>query len=491
MLKIDDWDAKLKKGEEVSGTYSYISEEILSDIYSLSIMILNYYDQIFLSDAVFTILKEILINANKANAKRLFFQRLGLDIKNPKHYQEGMIRFSDEVTMKWNEQEGYLSNSTFFVKISSKIEKGTWTISVENNTNVLPEEQERIQKRITAAQRYNDLSDAFMDMADSTESAGLGLILTQILLKNSGIGSDNFKMFFNPTSTMVQLKVTENVIPTTFHSKFNDQVLNEIENIPAIPQSLNKLITLCNNPDSNINLISAEIEKDPALSADLLKLSNSSFFITRNKAKTVLEAVKIVGLKNIRNMLYVSGVNKIMNSKYGKAQQIWDHSAKCSFVAKTIAVDFSKPRLSDLAATGGLLHDIGKLVLLTLDKQVMSKMEQLKINQNNSILIEEMSVGISHAEIGARLLRTWKFPEELINIVQYHHKPLLAPMDYMELVEIVYLANMFLDIMDGKSSFYMINQNILKNFKLNNIDTFTKYKEKLSNSYKTFSVDGK
>jgi putative nucleotidyltransferase with HDIG domain len=194
----------------------------------------------------------------------------------------------------------------------------------------------------------------------------------------------------------------------------------------------------------------------------------------------------VVGLKNIKNMLFVSGVRKIMGSRYDKVQKIWDHCAKCSFFAKVLATDNSKNKLADLAATGGLLHDIGKLIILSLDKKIVDKMNTLEIKEkDSSVLIEEFTVGISHADIGGRLLRKWSFPEDLIHIVEFHHRPFLAPLEHKDLLEIVYLANIMLDVLEGKANFFTINQEVLKIFKLDNEAVFTKYLEKIDLQFKT------
>lgn len=483
-----DLHAKLVKGEKISVRFKYTNEDILEYFHEFLLNVLSYFDQMFLIEVSYTILKEILYNASKANAKRLFFIRRGLDITNPEQYTKGMEIFAEEVTMKWHEQEEFLDKSEFYVLFEAQIKDDVLHTLCENNANVLPTEQERILKRVDAAKKYNDLSDAFMDISDSSESAGLGLVLTQILLKNSGIGRENFSMEFLPDKTQVLFKIPSHVEPVVTNSKFNEQILNEIENLPPLPQSISTIIALCNKPDTNINTLTNEIEKDAALSADLLKLSNSSLFIMRNKAKTVLDAVKVVGLKNIKNMLYVSGVRKVMNHRYDKAQKIWDHSGKCSFFAKAIAQDFSKTKLADIAATGGLLHDIGKLIILTLDKNVIQKMQELQLRQKeSSVVVEEYSVGISHADIAAKLLKKWSFPEELVYIVQFHHRPFLAPPEHKDLLEIVYLANMILDVIDQKASYHTINSRVLKNFKLNNPDAFQKYIEKLEKQFQSSS----
>ncbi|MCB1179438.1 MAG: HDOD domain-containing protein, partial [Leptospiraceae bacterium] len=365
-----------------------------------------------------------------------------------------------------------------------KIINGVIKLSVENNAPILPQEKQRILIRIEKAKKYTDLSDAFMDMGDTTESAGLGIILTQILLKNSGIGVDNFKMDFVKDKTIVSLDIPNNAVPLVTNSKFNSKILDEIENLPTLPHTITKLIQMCSSTDTTIQSISVEIEKDPGLSADLLKLSNSTYFVTRNKANTVLSAVKIVGLKNLKNLLYVTGVNKILTTRYHKAQEVWDHSAKCSYFARTLASDFGSPKLSDIASTGGLLHDIGKLILLSLGKEITEKIQVLKDREkNNSVLMEEYSVGISHPDIAGLLLEKWSFPDELLSVAKFHHKPFMAPDEHKDIVELVYLANMMVDAIDGKASYETIYPEIAQKFHVGKPEVFERVIQKLNSSY--------
>lgn len=486
MIDIDKTYDTLLSGEAVHIRHKFISDEDLKNYYNLFFLVLSYFDQIFLLEVGFTIIKEILINAVKANAKRLHFRRLNLDINHAEDYEIGMESFAEEVTFKWIEQEEYLNSSEFFIESIFQFKDGNFLFIVENNATVQPEEQERILKRVEAAKTYNDLSDAFEDMSDSTESAGLGLILTQILLKNSGIGREMFKMEFFKDKTKVSLMVPANVVSIVPPiSKFNSQALDEIEKLPPLPKTLNKILELCGNPNANISSLSTEIEKDPALTADLLKLSNSAYYGGRMKVKTIQDAIKLVGLKNLKNLLYISGVTKIMNSRYSKANEIWEHSAKCSFFARILSQELNLPKLSDIAATAGLLHDIGKLILLSIDNSVTEKVEFLKDKEkNNSVLVEEYTLGISHPEIAGKLLSKWQFPEELIAVAQYHHRPFLAPSSNRELVNIIYLANMMIDIQDGKTSYTILHFYILEEFGIQNKEEFYRLLEKIENIYK-------
>jgi hypothetical protein len=212
MIDIDKAYDTLISGEVVQFRHKFVSDEDLKNYYNLFFLVLSYFDQIFLLEVGFTIIKEILINAVKANAKRIHFRKINLDINIPEEYEKGMESFAEEVTFKWIEQEQYLETSEYYIESIFQFKDGNFLFIVENNTSVQPEEQIRILRRVEAAKSYKDLSDAFEDMSDSTESAGLGLVLTQILLKNSGIGIDKFKMEFFQDKTKVSLLVPSNVV---------------------------------------------------------------------------------------------------------------------------------------------------------------------------------------------------------------------------------------------------------------------------------------
>lgn len=480
MLNIEELNDKLVNGQEVILEFSFVNDETNQEIYNLLVHLLGYLDQLFLSEILSTILKELLMNAVKANAKRLFFERKKLDINNEKDYKKGMAAFLSEVTSKWDEQEQYTSQSQYYIELKIKMENNRTTFIVRNNTIILPEELQRVKKRIESAKKYNDLSDAFLDLSDNQESAGLGIILIQVLLKNSGIGTEKFQIDSDNRYTTASIEIPADAVPKVLHSKFNEKILNEIDSIPQLPQSVNKVIILCNNPETSIHNLAIEIEKNPSLSAQLLKLANSTFFVTRNKVNNITNAIKIVGMKNIKNMLYVSGVRELMGSRYRRVEHVWEHSNKVSIIARQIALDFGKGKYAELASIGGLLHDIGKLVLLSLDRSLIKKLDSfIEKEKLNSVLIEEISLGISHAEIGAILAQKWAFPEDLINIIKFHHRPALVDEKNREVLEIVYLANKMVDIWEKEASFYTIDRRVLEKFSLANIDKFNKYLTKV------------
>jgi putative nucleotidyltransferase with HDIG domain len=477
---------QLQTGNDVTIKFHFISDEANQQVYAMLIHILGSIDKLYLVEVVYTVIKEALMNATKANAKRQYFLRQNLNINDPSQYKQGMAGFMQDIIMHWNEQEVLLEESGFYVALRMKLRNKEIMILVDNNAPLLPEEQERILKRIDSSKKYNDLSEAFLDMGDNQESAGLGIILSQLLLKNSGIGQERFKITSTGKETRVSLLVPENTVPIEISNKIKTKILDEMDGLPPLPQSLTKIINLCSNPDSDLNIIAHEIEKNPALSVDILKLSNSAGFMSRSRVNTILQAVKVVGLKNIRNLLYVTGVRKVMDGQYGKMQDVWDHSNRTSYYARYISNESGRLKIGDIVAVGGLLHDLGKLLLLSLEKNLFNKLlaYQKGREMNNTTLLEEISLGISHASLGAQLAKKWDFPEDLITIIDYHHKPFIAPEPYKEIVELVYVANMISDIQESKRGFFTIDPGLLHKFTgTTDLDSFQKYMERIEKGY--------
>ncbi|EQA36666.1 HDIG domain protein [Leptospira inadai serovar Lyme str. 10] len=486
MLNVSEYADSLSSGKEIDIEYRFISDEDHQQIYLLLLQILGHLDRLFLTEVVSTILKELLMNANKANAKRIFFLSEGLNISDAAQYQRGIKRFQEEIIHRWDEQEPVLKGSNFSVRLRAKILNQNLIFLVENDCPLLAQESERIKARLESASKFNDLSEAFLTMSDSQESAGLGIVLIQLLLKNSGIGMDKFKIESDGKITRATLVIPKQIVPLEVTTKLKDRIFTEVEGLPPLPNTLTKIISLCNNADSDLGVIANEIERNPALGADLLKLSNSAGFASRNKVNTIVQAVKVVGLKNVRNLLYVSGVRKIMEGRYTKLQEVWNHSNLTSYLARQVSQRAGLVKLGDIAAAGALLHDLGKFVLLALDPNLFRKLSafQKYRDLNNSTIFEEISIGISHPTLGGMLARKWDFPPDLVNMIEFHHRPFMAyGTIYADLVETVYLANMMSDYTERKVTYYAVDSNILRKFELDDKQKFEETCERLTKAY--------
>lgn len=149
----------------------------------------------YVLDQVSYCVKELAVNAKKANMKRVYFQEKGLKIENPDHYRHGMVNFKSDTLNNQNYYINLLKNQDLYIKIELLRWNDCCSVAVRNNVEILPPELERVQDKIDKARRYNSLEDAFAEVLDETEGAGLGILVLILMLKNLGFEGDFFQIY--------------------------------------------------------------------------------------------------------------------------------------------------------------------------------------------------------------------------------------------------------------------------------------------------------
>jgi putative nucleotidyltransferase with HDIG domain len=305
------------------------------------------------------------------------------------------------------------------------------------------------------------------------------------LLKNSGIGADNLSIDHNSKGITVSIKIPKQLKEEIIISDVKDKILKDVESLPTFPENIIELQQLCNKKEASIDIISERISRDPALTADVIKLSNSAGFVPGKKISTIKEAVKIIGLKNLYFILTASTAKKILGNKYKKFELIWEHCIRVAFYSRQIAKLNKLSSISDTAFITGLLHDIGKIVLLSADDNIINIISEITKNKQlrSSSILEEISVGISHAEIGGLIAEKWNFPDDLKMSITNHHSPLNSVPEYRDLTYIVYFANMLCGIEVNKYNYYYMETDVLNFFKIDTIEQLQDFHQKIKTSY--------
>ena len=186
----------------------------------------------------------------------------------------------------------------------------------------------------------------------------------------------------------------------------------------------------------------AGISLDPALVSYILRIINSPFYGIRKEILTISKALLLLGMKNVKNILIGYGARKMFLSiENKKIQQIlWEHSVSVGVFAKLICED-AFPDIQPQAYVAGLLHDIGKIVLLVHDpKRFRASINVTLMSDKSSVDAEYEQFGFSHIETGYFMLNKFKFSNILKDVVQFHHNPEFAPSDDY-LIWIIGLAN--------------------------------------------------
>jgi len=485
ILKNMELPVKIGEGEDIEVSFYYPSKAIVQYLNAIIAKILFHFDIVFLLDTVATILQEIVVNAAKANAKRVYFKKLNLNIADSENYKQGIKNFKEDMVGQLNILEEDLKNSEYRIVFSLKKEKNILNIKVVNNTSILPEELNRINIRKEKAKFYNDFTDAYEEVYDDTEGAGLGIVLTTLLLKNSGIDPDLFIISTDGKNTQASFSIPFQLSSSEILTKVKEHIMSEIRDLPTFPEHIEALQRLCNDPDSSIKDIITKISVDPALTTDVIKLSNSAGFITGKKIEAIDEAVKVIGLKNLYSILLAISSQQILEQKYKKFEQIWDHCKKTAHYAKNIAIKYQLFSIKENSYISGLLHDLGKIILLSIDPTLNNHISKIMKDRDirSSTIMEEISIGISHSTIGELITKKWNFPDYLIEAIRYHHSPLNANEKYSDLVFVTYLANMFCGIESRKYHYYYIEEVVLERFNLLDEKKFNQLHDELKNSF--------
>jgi len=247
------------------------------------------------------------------------------------------------------------------------------------------------------------------------------------------------------------------------------KIYKEIDNLPPIPENINKIRAMIEDPDSNISEISLLIKYDPSLTADLLRISNSAWYMSRTRVGTIDRAISTIGLRQLKSILLTIGAKKALSDRYEALEEIWEHSYQCAFYSQYLMKMKNLRGELENAYITGLLHDIGKLVILTLTPKLVEQMTALSEAKSVSIAqIESLAIGLNHAEIGEKIAAKWHFPSKLAVAIGHHHFPKTVKDEWIPLVYATYLANYLCHYDPTSSTVEQIDPKVLEFFEIKN-----------------------
>ncbi len=491
VLKPKDYNKAINKDTRFHIQFKFFSPDVEGTFLRMLHRYLEKHDVIYMKEMILTVARELITNAVKANTKRLYFKLKDLDINEKDDYREGMESFKKDVYVEESDIFEKLLNESFAVRVSFETSQDKLRISIVNNSQILKEELTKIQSRIKKAYTYIDISEAFVDVLDDSEGAGLGLIMALMLFKNAGLPSEAFRLKSNKGLTTAMITIPLHSDRYRFNVKIAEELVKEIEKIPSFPENIIQIQKLCSSPESTMRQISESITRDPGLTTSILKIANSAGYITLHKTKTLEDAVKLIGLKAINTLLIASGVQKIMESRYKKFQSVWQNSYRAAFYAHRMSMQAKRTKLSEFVYLTALLADIGQIILLSVKPDVTEKIHEIagtKIIENASLL-EEMSLGVSHGTLGSLICKKWRFNEALIKVVEYHERPHMAPEKYKGLIYMVHLAYVLVDIEDRKLRFELVDEDVLDYYGINNQKNFEMLHNTLKKAYEMQQAD--
>ncbi len=234
---------------------------------------------------------------------------------------------------------------------------------------------------------------------------------------------------------------------------------SQLVSLPDIVINLNNIV---NDPKSTITDFAEQIELDPGLTVQLLKIVNSPYYNFGSQVDTIFSAVSIIGTQDLRDLVLTTSLVssfKGLNNPLCTLENFWRHSVYCGVIARKLAECIREPN-SQRYFTAGLLHDIGSMIFYqALPEQ--STMVLRRAMQNNTPLqeAEEDTFGFTSADLGAELIKSWNLPSMLEETTRYHNIPEQSAMFSTE-TTIIYIANHLANFIDPESNRLQRNHEI-------------------------------
>lgn len=202
-------------------------------------------------------------------------------------------------------------------------------------------------------------------------------------------------------------------------------MIDSMSDLPSMPDILEELFRVTSTPSCSSKDVARVLEKDQGLTAKLLRVANSPFYGLSRKVDTVERACTVLGLNTVKNMALSVSIMDVFGSAGGRSSidvaEMWRHNLGCAVSAK--AVFETRFKGGDDVFVGGILHDIGKIILDTYMQD--EYFEVMKLHDSGVPLLDsEIRVlGRTHAAVGRILARRWRFPEKVEAMIAFHHRP--------------------------------------------------------------------
>ncbi len=194
--------------------------------------------------------------------------------------------------------------------------------------------------------------------------------------------------------------------------------------LPTPPETYLRLSRLLDSPHSSIEDIGAVVEQDPGLTMKLLQIVNSAQFGSAQKILTPADAVQVVGIEVLRALtlgIHVFNFYDTDPQARARCKELWGHSMRIALASREISrLEGASRAQSEEAFLGGLLHDIGKLILASCLGQRYVEVLTAAGGPEGLTQREKSTFGASHVEVGAYLLALWGLPETIIHTVEHH-----------------------------------------------------------------------
>ena len=195
-----------------------------------------------------------------------------------------------------------------------------------------------------------------------------------------------------------------------------------LKSVPIMPGAAQQAFMLATNPNAEARDYIEVLEADEGLSARVLKIANSVFYDRGGGSRTIADAVNVVGLSELKNLLNATALSNLFPVRHHLRATFWTHNIATALTARVLASSLY-PGTSDQAFLAGLMHDIGKLLMLQQHMNNYERVLRKGLAEGiESITAEVRVYPFAHTHVGQMLAERWNFSLDLYDVIGNHHQ---------------------------------------------------------------------
>jgi HD-like signal output (HDOD) protein len=497
---IDDFRLNIKQKDEVdSSKYEILKDEDKSFSIKLCCMtdavlfivnkklseLLNSLDRGFLKSPAFTIIKQLMNNGVEANLKRAYFFYQGINIneKKDEEYIKLLKRYNNDIKDTRDEylQRCYEEDRHIILNVFLDNKYNDLHIEVKNNSIIHSEEKNHIVSAISSLKKIQSLSEVIKLVNNKKKVKGFGILIVLYVMSIERINLHNLSIKKDEKYTTFDIKIPVlKLRKNRKKEKKVNRIIRGVRSLPTFQEKVIKLENMITKENASVTKIADEVKKDVSITSSVLKLANSAAFPTVSTISEIDRAITIIGLKELRNVLYSIEVERIMKEKYPDFKEVWEESKECAYYCSFLAQrKKTSKEITNYMYISGLLHDIGKIVMLTYEEESVEVIRNISKIRGEPFCIEleEAVVGINHHEVGLIIAKKWNFPEIIYKAIYSYRSPYqqFAEDDFKRIVLGLYLSTKIIEFNKDKENFNDIYKEALDYFDLNDHEEFKKF----------------
>lgn len=222
-------------------------------------------------------------------------------------------------------------------------------------------------------------------------------------------------------------------------------IINKMAGLCTLPCIYNKLTDMLNQ-EADVQQIVEVIEEDPAIVARILHIANSAFY--DSKTGSIRQAIIYLGLSAVKSIVLSTSLCDFLEDsgmRIFNKKLLWHHASITNKLVGKLYRHFMGESVPATASTVGLLHNIGRIVLLDQYSEIYTKIEMV-LQERYDVFVEDLEyefLGVSHQEVGGYLLEWWGLPHQIVESAMFHHDPFNESVHDRKLVSIVHIAGYY------------------------------------------------